>query len=377
MVWRIYLSLGKDPIMVWAKNARNVIEKEGDLETHSQVRATIIASYIGGPETGWVPQMLFASPAQILRAVPKKFLIPHIVEHGTLLIERRWVDSELPDVEILEALAHVYGNFCDMTVSLFNRLGLKAPPSVAHGRPSTWGDAHAMDRAIYLSMRDGSVRGYRYIRSIRQMSVHEQQKIARRYNINDSGKRFLEAKTFQDVAAAYFQHARVAMLRDGYHMSLALFLRGNAVASLIDTTHPDRASRYIIMRDLAKLTKIAGANGVILIGEVWTASKDDIPKSGFAVDAPNREEGLMLNAANSKGETISFYAKVKRRRFSNKVKSLSETEDDRGDVPFLLYPFMKEWGCLTQEDIEKGFEAMDQIGIDAPAIVADPPPAQT
>jgi hypothetical protein len=352
-----------DPIMVWAKNARNTIEKKGDLDTYSQIRATIIASYIGGPETEWVPQSLFASPAHIFRSMPKKFLIPHVIEHGTLLIERRWIDSELPDLEILEALAHVYGNFCEMTISLLNRLGLKVPPSIALGRPSAWGDARAMDRAIYLSMKDGSIRGYRYFRSERQLSPVEQKKIIKRYNIGNQARRLHEAKTFRDVAMVFFQHARVAMLRDGYHMSLCLLLRGNFLITMIDTAHPDRASRYVIMRDLAKLSGVVGADGVILIGEVWTASGEDIPKSGFAVDAPNRGEGIMLNAVNAKGERQSLVARVQRRRFSKKVKSLSETVEEKDNVPFLLYPFMKEWGCVEREFIERGLALMETMGI--------------
>ncbi|MFI5024905.1 MAG: hypothetical protein ACHQRJ_25060 [Alphaproteobacteria bacterium] len=97
-IWRA------DPIMTWAKEARNVIEKRGDLETYSQVRAMIVAGYFDGPETEWIPQALFSSPQQIYASVPKKYLIRHVLENGTLLIERRWVDRELPNVEVLEAL---------------------------------------------------------------------------------------------------------------------------------------------------------------------------------------------------------------------------------------------------------------------------------
>ena len=369
----------KDPVMVWAKNARNAIEKRGDLETYSQVRTTIIASYIGGPKTEWVPQSLFASPAHIFHSVPKKFLIPHIVEHGTLLIERRWVDSGLPQTEILEALAQVFGNFCEMAVSLLNKLRIRVPDWLAHGRPDAWGDTRAMDRAIYLSMKDGSVRGYRYFRSAKQMSLSEQNRIAKRYKFDNQSKRLAEAKTFGEVVRIFFQHARVAMLRDGYHMSLCLLLRGTAVVTVIDTTHPDRASRYVIRRDLAKLSRIIGADGVILIGEVWIAAKEDIPKSGFAVDAPNRGEGLMLNAVNSKGERVSLTAKVVRRRFSKKLKSLPEamTEEEDDAAP-ILYPFMEEWGCFDHAELERELAAMERLGIEMPTVVTpESPPEQT
>ena len=61
----------QDPIMAWARDARNAIEKRGDLETLSQVKSRIVASYMGGPETEWLSQDLFSSPiAMLLKCHP-------------------------------------------------------------------------------------------------------------------------------------------------------------------------------------------------------------------------------------------------------------------------------------------------------------------
>lgn len=116
-----------DSIMRWSVDARNTIEKQRDLETHSQVRATIVASYIGGATTDWMPQALFASPQQIFAGVPKRFRIPHVVENGTLVIERRWIDSGLPEIEVLEALAHVYRELTEMVVGFLDTLNVALP----------------------------------------------------------------------------------------------------------------------------------------------------------------------------------------------------------------------------------------------------------
>jgi hypothetical protein len=40
-----------DPVIVWARDARNKIEKRGDLEMLSQIRAELIAAYSGNPVT--------------------------------------------------------------------------------------------------------------------------------------------------------------------------------------------------------------------------------------------------------------------------------------------------------------------------------------
>ncbi len=358
-----------DPIMTWARDARNAIEKRGDLETHSQVRAKIVAGYLDGPETQWMPQILFASPRHIYASVPKKFLIPHVLENGTLLIERRWIDNELPEMEVLEALAHVYGKLADMVVSLLNHINMTVPSIVADTRPDAMG-ALAMDRAIYLSMRDGAPRGFRYFQKSIDITAKDANKLVSRYGKTATWKHLKEAKTFRAVAEAYYQNARAVMLRDGYHQSFIFLMKGLVVIRIIPADHPDRASRYVLMRDLARLARIEGADGVMMISEVWTAHGKDVPKSGFAVDAINRGEALVLSAANSQGQSFMFQSTVERRRLaSKKVKRLGEIVFEEDHFQFFWYPFMKEWGCVDEEKMRKSFSHMDEMGIEIPRVV--------
>jgi hypothetical protein len=85
-------------------DARNRIEKEGDLETHSYVRAEIVAPYLDvGPRIE-VPASLFQNPAALLRTIPTGALGKHVRRNGALRLERRWVENTLPDYELLDAL---------------------------------------------------------------------------------------------------------------------------------------------------------------------------------------------------------------------------------------------------------------------------------
>src|SRR6516165_2955869 len=59
--------LAADELMRWIVDARNLIEKEGDLETHSYVRAEIVASYLDEGPRIEVPANLFQTPAALLR----------------------------------------------------------------------------------------------------------------------------------------------------------------------------------------------------------------------------------------------------------------------------------------------------------------------
>jgi hypothetical protein len=362
-------SWGDDSIMKWAKEARNAIEKQGDLETHSQVRATIIASYIGGADSQWLPQALFASPHEIYMSVPKRFLIPHVIENGTLLVERRWVDRQLPDMEVLEALAHVYGRLADMVVSLHNHIKIPVPPVIMDTRPNAMG-ALAMDRAMYLSMRDGSPKGLRYFQKrLPEPEAKLRKKLVARYGTIADWEHLKQAKSFRAIAQGFFRGARALMLRDGFHVSITFFLKGPTVIHMIQTDFPDRASRYVMVRDLARLARIEGADGVMMIGEAWTAHGDDIPKSGFAAEASNRGEALVMHAVNSEGVAFALHAKIERKKNNpKKVQRIGQTRSDDDGFQFILYPFMNEWGCVNQQKLAEAIKLQSEMGIEDPRI---------
>ncbi|WFT88394.1 hypothetical protein [Rhizobium leguminosarum] len=339
---------GADPIMRWAKEARNSIEKRGDLATHSEVKASIVASYLDGPETNWVPQALFAGPDEVFRAIPQKYRDEkQIRDHGTLLIERRWVDSELPKTEVLEALAHVYAEFVELLQDLCSRLAVPVPRSVSDRSPASM-QPLIMDRALYLSMRDGSERGFRLFAKALPLDA---KLLKKRYGNAVGWNGLLKAQSFAEVCEIYFSNACSMMLRDHYHRSFAFLFSRLMPIRLIGIDHPDRASRYVLMRELAQLAKILEADGVILVSEAWTAKGPDIPKSGYAVEAETRGEALMLNAADASGFRVSMQADVKRKKNKkHKVKSLSKRSDGDG-FQFILAPFLQVWGKLDLDEV--------------------------
>jgi len=244
---------------------------------------------------------------------------------------------------------------------------IPVPAIVAETRPDAMGSL-AMDRAMYLSMKDGSLRGFRYFtKPLERPNARYERRLVARYGKVVRWDHLKEARTFRAVAEAYFRSARAMMLRDGFHHSLAFFLKGLAMARIIRTDHPDRASRYVLMRDLARLARIDGADGVLMIGEAWTAQGEDVPKSGFAADARNRGEALVMHAANSRGESFVLEAMIERKRNKPKeVRRLGKTRvDDRG-FQFILYPFMKEWGCVDEEKVMWALSQMYKMGIATP-----------
>lgn len=357
-----------DQIMGWAKKARNKIEKQGDLVTLSQVRAQLIAAYVGNPTTAWLPASVTWSSEKFRKSIPKHLLSPHVVENGALAIERRWIDIELPDQEVLDALAHVYGHLALMTISLHEHCSVSIPEKnynlgehilrdlLPDGRLASMTRPFE-DRGIYIAVKDGSFLGYR--RDFRTTDIAKAQKAAKRYKAERAWDKLSEAGSLMDVAKIYFQNARTIMLKDGYHTSIFIPLKDNQPGELIVAQPESRIDKYLLVRDIAHFVKRTNSNGLIHIAEAWMAAADDIPKGKFAEHAKERREILTLAAVNSDGEQIHLSAKITRKYLKRwKVKELASTETEIGGRLFSLAPVLEVWGKLDVLDLRADDEDM-------------------
>ena len=350
-----------DSFMIWARDSRNVIEKQGDLSLYSEVRGQIVASYVGCAFTGWANSRLFSSNDAIRSSIPKEYLNSHVVQHGTLIIERRWVANSLPATEILEAMAHVYGELQKATIDLTQRAEMPLPRWLRNGLPHAM-RALAMDRAAYVSLADGSTYGYRLFQKPKQ-NLEETTTMAleKRYG---PLKKILNSRfgdTLQEQADYLFKLATVILLRDGYHVGIAL-LMGDGEVTLVPLNFPDRSAKYVITRELAKYAVATGATSVFMINEAWTVSENNAPPSGFASDSKCREEALVLDAANNKGEHLSIGARFNRRLLNKKkVKRIEQPSSTVPDLHSVMMPFLQGWSALTDEALKAFIEAEENF----------------
>jgi gamma-glutamyl phosphate reductase len=72
-----------------------------------------------------------------------------------------------------------------------------------------------------------------------------------------------------------------------------------------------------------------------------------VPPGGFAVDAKDRWESIVLHGADASGEQIALSANVVRKKVKkHKVKSLSSTDVNTKSQNMALAPFLGVWGRL-------------------------------
>jgi hypothetical protein len=356
----------QDSLMRWAKLARNKIEKQGDLETLSQVRAELIAGYAYHPHTEWTPSSVLWSVEQIRHSIPKRLLDPHVIESGALAVERRWIDVELPDREVLDALAHVYGQLALMIISLHEHCGVPIPEAnprlgehllrnlLPDGRVPSM-ERPFEDRGIYVAIKYGATLGYR--REFRAVDRTQGEKALKRYGKDQPFARLREAKTLLEVASIFFERARAIMLKDGYHISIYFPFKEGLFLGPIVVRPQDRIDKYLIIRDIAHFVKRTGADTLLHISEAWTAAIDDIPKGKFADAATNREEILALAAANSSGDQVHLSAVIVRKKEKkHKVKKLLPTQVETDGGLVSMAPVLEVWGKLdvlrlTDDDV--------------------------
>ena len=122
----------QDQVMTWAKDARNTIEKEGDLDINSTLKVSLIYSYLEEEDLA-VPcgrsELLGAGVKQLVRFA-QKHLPTGVADAAGIRIERSWITTGLDSLELLQALVYVYSRLYDCCRSLAGQLARSLPTSI-------------------------------------------------------------------------------------------------------------------------------------------------------------------------------------------------------------------------------------------------------
>lgn len=341
-----------DPLMRWAVDSRNTIEKQGDLEMYSKLTAKIVASYLDCiPETE-VKGELFESVEAMLERVDKRVLSEQILEHGFLEIDRRWVANSLPDYEILDGLAEIYGTLSLLVDDMHKQTNLPIPfaidPSSTQdeikpascGQPSRGRErcmvGHNERKAKRFVLKTGEeIAGI----SSEEIDRDEVVKAAQeRYGQNLKIEKF-EVDSFLSVAQGLFAISKSMFLIDGGLQSVA-FIFHQGTMSMYELNPANRTDKYLLARYLA--TEVDRCNGdrVILVGECWNGKYD--PKNPFLYPSQSANEGesLFLWASSREGENFTLNARVF--RDSNGIR-LDETVVNNDAYLLVFEPIRKIW----------------------------------
>ena len=344
------LKLRADPLMRWMVDARNRIEKQGDLEAHSFVRAEIVASYYEeGPRID-VPAELFQSPAELINSIQSEELRKHVFKDGILRIQRRWVENSLPDYELLDAVGIAYGRIAELVVDAHRELGLEPPSTMVNdvdhtsGRESRGGRlpcmiGHGESRSHDVWLATGQA--MELTQKEVEIDLAETEQAAKRYGLSPKDMFPSTAPGPESKLNDLFATARKIFLIDGHHVTIAFLLKGTNIAHISTLAVQEHGEKYLVMRGLANEVIKHGADAVIIIGEVWSARFDPSKPYRRAVDAPDKNEYLTATLVSRTGDPVQLHAQIIR---DNDVTTLAETEILRDQAQVAFAPIYSAWG---------------------------------
>lgn len=340
------------PLMKWMVEARNRIEKQGDLEAHSFVSAEIVASHLDEGPKIQVPAKLADAPLALVRGIPDSMVGDHIKKHGILRIRRRWIENTLPDFELLDAVATGYGHLAQLVRSAHQQMGLAEPvtTNVVTGEQFPEADqdgrlpcmiGHEDARTLDIWLATGKPLEFEEVgkKLGREELMAEAPKLEERYGV-DPTKMYADSGKVHDHARSLFAVARKMFEKDGHHITLIILLRGGKPIDLRELRPAEHGHKFLMMRTLAQQAKKIGADAAVLLSETWSAPANPAKPYLRAVDSPDRRELLTAIAVSKDGDPLHLSAEILR---DDKNVQLADTIEHAGGAHFAFAPLYEVW----------------------------------
>ena len=360
--------LGSNKIMRWMLDARNRIEKEGDLEAHSFINAEIVASHLNEGLSIQVPAKLFDAPLTLLKSIPSSAFGEHIKRNGILRIRRRWIENGLPDHEMLEAVASAYGQLSRLIHDAHCKMGINPPvatntdnnerfPKVDDDGRLPCMIGHEDLRTLDIWLKTGKPLEFEKIQQ--PANISDPLEPQKRYGF-DPRDMYASSGHPHDHARTLFVGARKIFEIDGHHSTILIFLRdGKPATGPYELRPGEHGHKYIMMRKLAHEANRIGADAVALIGEAWAAPYDPSHPYRRAADSSDRYEELTLTVVSKAEEPIYLAAKIER---IDKKALLGQTHEHIGGAHFAFAAFYEIWGKPIPREWTPPISTADRTG---------------
>lgn len=355
----VLLPWAKDNVMIWAKEARNTIEKEGDLDLNSSLRLTLVFSYLQEQdiaiECGKV-ELLNAGVKKLVRLAQKK-LPSAVSDAAAVKIERRWITASLPDRELLYALVYVYRSMFECCQSLAIQLNVAIDESVPHadifGRTS--------DEACQVS--------YFKVNGLRPYGLKTETLPAdRKFGVpKEAGVAFDAISTngahptnLDEALESCKKLAELTFAHFGAHdPMLLLFNTQWHVVGLISTRFADQVDKFLFWRHVADEIIRLEAYGLIWIAESWLRAFD---RSGATPlrNMPITGEVLKLVGIDKLGKQREVDWQILREyEVAKPTLRLIPPTDNKftNAAPYFLIPAMRALGITNPQFMTERFEA--------------------
>jgi hypothetical protein len=306
-----------DERMRWLVDARNRIEKQGDLEMHSVAKARLVANAWTGPTVEFeVPPHV--GPMEIAMATELKSLPPEVRESGMLEVERRWVAAEQPDHEVLDLVAHCYGVLAQLLVDAHARRGVKMQTFGEEDHEKrTRRRQHPTGRldCMLIGREQRTARwhlGHEALIELEARQIEwsdaEREQIRVHYDDMSEWPKTTPDAPLADQAKVWHEWGRRMLIHDGGHRTMAMLFADEGVTYLDVTPDDDQGKRAMMNQVAIEVDRVA-ATKMVFTTEAWFAL--DVPRDDprFGVRARDRDDHLdvlMTYAISRDGTRIAL-----------------------------------------------------------------------
>ncbi len=270
--WRDIMK--EDGVLRWLVQARNVIVKQGDLETHSTATAGIQASWDTPQTRTFDVPPLVPTLAVAAKILTEQDIPDDVRKQGFLTVERRWVANDLPQWEILDALAHAQGMLTLLVQSAHRQAGRPMDtPRASFHLPNVIPAESNLDRLPCMvaseSLRSVHVHlGTTKVVQVgfRPSELRPKDEVLERY-----GKFSLPPPPGSvdplEWAPTYMDHAKRVLAIDKYHNQIAFLFGPDGPVASFEGMPEDQQAKYLFMNQLADEVKRTGATGIVFIAD--------------------------------------------------------------------------------------------------------------
>jgi hypothetical protein len=270
----VLLPWADDRVMLWAKDARNVVEKEGDLDMQSVLRSTVLFSYVSEEDMVLETNRHDLLQANIERLLKMAFrtLPSGIAEAAVLKIQRKWIANSLLDCELIYALTYAYAQLHQICSALAAHLGSSLDASIPH---PTDIDPASNDVAKVRFLKFGAL----------SFSKHSQTRISADPKFKPSPelahlKKKLDsapkASSLAEIMKVQAKMAQFTFEGQGNHIPmLMLYDKHWNPIDFISVAFFDQADKFIFWRDVADRAFYLKAHAFTWTSESWLRDLKD------------------------------------------------------------------------------------------------------
>lgn len=332
--------MAADPVMRWIVEARNHIEKQGDLEMRSTARVTIMTGWLSQPYQEFdVPPIV---PAAVIAAdLAGRDYPDRVRREGLVRVDRRWVTASLPDLELLDACSHGW-HVLDRIIAEAERLfrGSTEPQFAAFARRPCM-VVRAEDRSATFHLASMELVGHEIVSRAPSPEVLATAEV--RFGAGLAAIARPE-DDLRDRVRWYHEQARLFLSVEGNAASVAFVRRQGELLRMIGMEPEDQPDKWLLMERLAALVATLGADEVVITNEVWWASPVPADDPRFGLRAGEREDrGEALQTVGANVDGLIFDAVTPFTRVDGEVV-LDSAAYGSPAVALFLGPILAVWG---------------------------------